>query len=222
MEGAHGIEHLPLLLASLLLQMLHPVVELTAQQGGLVSQHVEAQARARTILLIKLRQGRETVFTLCGRHGSQQRLFFCQRLAVGVDLALLLPQAGQQTIALVPERLERLFGQGQLLLQRLQQIRALLQRLHLLLQPFDLLAETRPVELIKLQIEIGQSQCLMAQLIECSAALFLLLQLLPELVDLLLQLAVLLGQQLDLLLVAPAQHIATLVLQGVPIILLMA
>ena len=91
-----------------------------------------------------------------------------------------------------------------------------------MLQPFDLLAETRPVELIKLQIEIGQSQCLMAQLIECSAALFLLLQLLPELVDLLLQLAVLLGQQLDLLLVAPAQHIATLVLQGVPIILLMA
>ena len=62
----------------------------------------------------------------------------------------------------------------------------------------------------------------MAQLIERSAALLLLLQLLPELVDLLLQLAVLLGQQLDLLLVAPAQHIAALVLQGVPIIFLVA
>ena len=221
-EGAHGIEHLPLLLAPLLLQMLHPVVEFAAQQAGLVGQHVDAQARAGAILLIKLRQGRKAELALGGWHGSQQGLFFCQRTAVGLDLALLLPQAGQQAIALVPERLERLLGQGQLLLQRLQQIRALLQRLHLLLQSFDLLAEARPVELLKPQIEIGQSQRLMAQLIERSAALLLLLQLLPELVDLLLQLAVLLGQQLDLLLVAPAQHIATLVLQGVPIILLMA
>ena len=133
-----------------------------------------------------------------------------------------MSQPGQQAIALDPPFSESLLGLVELLLQCQQQIRALLQLLDLLLQPFDLFAKAGPVELVKFQIEIGQCQSLMAQPIQRTAALLLLLQLLAQLVALLLQLAVLLGQQLDLLLVAPAQHIATLVMQRVSIVLLMA
>ena len=62
----------------------------------------------------------------------------------------------------------------------------------------------------------------MAKIIQCFAAMFLLLQLLLELMDLLLELAVLLGQELELLFVTPLKYIAALSVQGVTIVLLMA